>query len=59
MRAHDLVQAYLALIAALQSVCDASGLSFTEKDIGSFSSAEIQYKGWWTFDALGKLGMFR
>ena len=55
-RAHDLVKAYLALIAALQSICDASGLSFTEKEIGSFSSAEIQYKGWWTFDALGKLG---
>jgi hypothetical protein len=55
-RTHDLVKAYLALIAALQSICDASGLSFTEKEIGSFSSAEIKYKGWWTFDALGKLG---
>lgn len=55
-RAHDLVKAFLALIATLQSICDASGLSFTEKEIGSFSSAEIQYKGWWTFDALGKLG---
>jgi hypothetical protein len=55
-RAHDLVKAYLALIAALQSICDASGLSFTEKEIGSFSSAEVKYKGWWTFDALGKLG---
>jgi hypothetical protein len=55
-RAHDLVKAYLDLVAALQSICDAGGLSFTEKEIGSFSSAEIQYKGWWTFDALGKLG---
>jgi hypothetical protein len=55
-RAHDLVKAYLDLIAALQSICDAGGLSFTEKEIGSFSTAEIQYKGWWTFDALGKLG---
>jgi hypothetical protein len=55
-RAHDLVKAYLALIVALQSICDASGLSFTEKEIGSFSSAEVKYKGWWTFDALGKLG---
>jgi hypothetical protein len=55
-RAHDLVKAYLELIAALQSICDASGLSFTEKEIGSFSPAEIQYKGWWKFDALGKLG---
>lgn len=44
-RAHDLVKAYLELIAALQSICDASGLSFTGKEIGSFSSAEIQYKG--------------
>jgi len=50
------VKAYLAPIAALQSICDASGLSFTEKEIGSFSSAEIQYKGSWTFDAFGKLG---
>jgi hypothetical protein len=55
-RAHDLVKAYLDLVAALQSICDAGGLSFTEKELGSFSSAEIQYKGWWTFDALGKLG---
>lgn len=55
-RAHKFVKAYLDLIAALQSICDASELSFTEKEIGSFSSAEIQYKGWWTFDALGKLG---
>lgn len=55
-RAHQLVKAYLDLIAAHQSICDASELSFTEKEIGSFSSAEIQYKGWWTFDALGKLG---
>ena len=55
-RAHELVKAYLEVIATLQSTCDASGLSFTEKEIGSFSSAEIQYKGWWTFDALGKLG---
>lgn len=55
-RAHDLVKAYLDLVSALQSVCDAGGLSFTEEEIGSFSSAEIQYKGWWTFDALGKLG---
>jgi len=55
-RAHDLVRAYLDLIAALQSICDAGGLSFAEKEIGSFSSAEIQYKGWWKFDALGKLG---
>ena len=56
MRAHDLVKAYLDLIAALQSICDASGLSFTEKEIGSFSSAEIQHEGWWTFDTLRKLG---
>jgi hypothetical protein len=56
MRAHELVKAYLDLIAALHSICDASGLSFTEMEIGSFSSAEIQSKGWWTFDALGKLG---
>ena len=55
-RAHELVKAYLELIATLQSTCDASGLSFSEKEVGSFSSAEIQYKGWWTFDALGKLG---
>ena len=50
------MKAYLALIAAFQSICDASGLSFTEKEIGSFTSAEVEYKGWWTFDALGKLG---
>jgi hypothetical protein len=56
VRAHDLVKAYLDLIAALQSICDASGLSFTEKEIGSFSSAEIQHEGWWTFDTLRKLG---
>ena len=55
-RAHDVVKGYLDLIVALQSICDASGLSFTEKEIGSFSSEEIQCKGWWTFDALGKLG---
>jgi hypothetical protein len=29
---------------------------FTESDIGSLSSSEIQYRGWWTFDALGRLG---
>jgi hypothetical protein len=56
VRAHDVVKAYLALIAAVQAICDAAGLSFTEIEIGSFSSAEIESKGWWTFDALGKLG---
>jgi hypothetical protein len=55
IRARDLVQAYLALTNALSQVAERMGLSFEQGDIGGFSSAKVEYHGWWTFDALSSL----
>jgi hypothetical protein len=55
IRAKDLVQAFLQLTATLSSLCDAAGLSFTQEDVGKLSSAEVAYKGWWTFGSLKSL----
>jgi hypothetical protein len=56
VRASDVVHGYLDLVGSIQTVCEEVNLAFTESDIGSFSRAEVKYKGWWTFDTLGRLG---
>lgn len=56
IRAKDLVQAFLQLTATLSQLSDATGLSFTQAEIGHFDSADITYNGWWTFPDLGSLG---
>jgi hypothetical protein len=56
IRAKDLVHSFLRLTTTLSELSDAAGLSFTQEDIGQFSAAEIEYKGWWTFPSLKSLG---
>ena len=48
IRAKDVVEAYLFLTRVLEELSDAIGSGFTQKDIGSFDSAEVEYFGWWT-----------
>ncbi len=56
IRARDVVYGYLAYMKAIEEICDASGLSSTAAEIGGLSESEINYKGWWTFPELGRLG---
>lgn len=55
-RAREVIKAYLSYLRALEKICDTVGLSFTAEEIGGLSGAEIDYKGWWTFPMLGRLG---
>jgi hypothetical protein len=56
IRARDLVQAFLRLTATLAQLSEATGLSFTQEEIGQFDSEDIEYRGWWTFASLKSLG---
>jgi len=56
IRARDLVQAFLRLTATLAQLSEATGLSFTQEEIGQFDSADVEYRGWWTFASLKSLG---
>lgn len=56
IRARDLVQAFLELTATLARLSDATGLSFTQEEIGQFDSANVKYRGWWVFAGLKSLG---
>ncbi len=56
VRARDVINGYLAYMKAIEGLCDVAGLSFTADDIGGLSESGINYKGWWTFPELGRLG---
>jgi hypothetical protein len=56
IRASEVIKGYLAYMKAIEEICDAAGLSSTAEEIGGLSEAEINYKGWWTFPKLGRLG---
>ena len=56
IRASEVINSYLAYIKAIEEICDAAGLSSTAAEIGGLSESDIQYKGWWTFPELGRLG---
>jgi hypothetical protein len=56
IRAREVVDQYLALIATLEKILDAAGLPFAAEDIGGLSQADIKHRGWWTFPMLGRLG---
>jgi len=55
-RAREFVEAYLALMNVLVSLCDAAQLPYSTEEIGGLSKGDIDYKGWWTFPLLGRLG---
>lgn len=55
IRARDLVQAFLGVTATLALLSEATGLSFTQEEMGQFDSADIKYRGWWTFAGLKSL----
>lgn len=56
IRAKDVVQAFLRLTATLAQLSEATGLSFTQEEIGHFDSKDVEYRGWWTFASLKSLG---
>jgi len=56
IRARDLVRAFLGLTATLVRLCEATELSFSQKEIGHLDAAEVEYRGWWTFAGLKSLG---
>jgi hypothetical protein len=56
IRAREVIDGYLTYIKAIEEICDAAGLSSTADEIGGLSESEINYKGWWTFPKLGRLG---
>jgi hypothetical protein len=56
IRAREVVNGYLKYMKAIEEICDAAGLSSTAAEIGGLSESEINYKGWWTFPELGRLG---
>jgi len=47
-RAKEVVDAYLFLSSVLEELSDVTGSGFTQKDIGSIDSSEVDYVGWWT-----------
>lgn len=56
IRAKDLIQKFLQLAGTVSMLCDATGLSFTQEDVGQLNGAEVAYKGWWTIGNLRALG---
>lgn len=56
IRAREIIEGYLQLMDTLASICDAAELPYTAEDIGGLSKAALDYKGWWTFPLLGRLG---
>jgi len=55
-RAHEFIEAYLTLMNVLATLCDAAQLPYSAEEIGGLSKKDIDYKGWWTFSLLGRLG---
>lgn len=56
IRARDVINGYLTYMKAIEEICDAAGLSSTADEIGGLLEPKINYKGWWTFPELGRLG---
>jgi hypothetical protein len=56
IRAHELVYSFLQLTSTLSDLCDATGLSCSQAEVGQLTTAEIKYRGWWTFSSLKLLG---
>lgn len=48
VRAKEAVQAYLRLTEYLEALSDAIGESFTQEEIGSLSTKDLAYSGWWS-----------
>jgi hypothetical protein len=56
LRAKEFVYAFLSLTDVLASLAEQLSLSFGQSDIGRFSTNDVNYQGWWTFDELSRLG---
>ena len=56
IRVREVINGYLTYMKAIEDICDVAGLSSTADEIGGLSESEINYKGWWTFPELGRLG---
>jgi hypothetical protein len=48
VRAKEVVHAYLRLTQSVEVLLGAIGGGFTEKEIGSLSTDELDYRGWWS-----------
>jgi hypothetical protein len=47
VRAKEVVHGYLRLTESLEAFSDAIGGGFVQKEIGSLSTSELDYSGWW------------
>lgn len=56
IRAKELIYSYLQLTEALEVLADKLGTGFSQEDIGSFSTKNVDYVGWWSFTELNPLG---
>lgn len=57
IRAKAVVDGYLAFTNALEELSNYLGAGFTQKDIGSLDTNDVDYVGWWTVPALKSLGL--
>jgi hypothetical protein len=51
-----LVDSFLQLTSTLSALSDATGLSYSQEEVGQLTTAETTYRGWWTFTHLKSLG---
>ena len=54
-RAEELVGAHLAMTRTLARLAERLGLSFSQAEIGGYDGADIEYRGWWSFEGLSPL----
>lgn len=55
IRAKDVIDGYLSLTSSLTSLANNIGLSYSQEDIGTLTSEDVAYRGWWTFDVMRPL----
>jgi hypothetical protein len=55
-RAKHVINSYFKLVDAVELVAGAVGLSLGLQDLSSPTFAEVEYRGWWTFDEYQILG---
>ncbi len=54
-RAKNVLNAYLAITAHLAYLSDQIGMNYAQEDIGSLSTDEAAYRGWWSFEVMHPL----
>lgn len=55
LRAKAVAQSYLRITEALSRLSDHLGAGFTQEEIGTLTTADIDYRGWWTPEVFGAI----